>query len=195
MLKQFDSADAINLHLDSVTTGSFLVDDIKVIGNYVKKLKSGDKFLEIGTSRGKSIGAAIYQAKDGVRFYTCDIIDEQAYGQVASRVDFFEAEGFNKVCTFILKNSIDLAKEWNKGKLDMIFIDGDHSYESVKSDILAWTPHLKRGGYMFFHDYSDSQFTASVAIDECVRDSDKFKEFYIAQKDGLRSSMAGAKKI
>lgn len=37
-------------------------------------------------------------------------------------------------------------------KLDFIFIDGDHSYEGVKKDFEMYSPLLKKGGYIAFHD-------------------------------------------
>eukprot|EP00933_Yihiella_yeosuensis_P081233 TRINITY_DN94798_c0_g1_i1.p1 TRINITY_DN94798_c0_g1~~TRINITY_DN94798_c0_g1_i1.p1 ORF type:complete len:425 (-),score=63.77 TRINITY_DN94798_c0_g1_i1:462-1736(-) len=43
---------------------------------------------------------------------------------------------------------------WARGQsLDLVFIDGCHSYSSVRDDIEAWTPKLKRGGILAGHDY------------------------------------------
>tara|TARA_Y100000004_G_C8722589_1_gene330740 strand:+ start:27 stop:590 length:564 start_codon:yes stop_codon:yes gene_type:complete len=36
---------------------------------------------------------------------------------------------------------------------DCIFIDGDHSYEGVKSDTELYWKYLDIGGYMIYHDY------------------------------------------
>lgn len=36
--------------------------------------------------------------------------------------------------------------------VDIIFIDGDHSYEAVKKDIILYTPKLKDGGLLTGHD-------------------------------------------
>jgi hypothetical protein len=36
--------------------------------------------------------------------------------------------------------------------VDLIHIDGDHSYEGVKADFEGWTPWLRPGGCVLFHD-------------------------------------------
>lgn len=41
---------------------------------------------------------------------------------------------------------------------DLVFIDADHSYESVKSDIELWLPKVKAGGYIGGHDYKSPRF-------------------------------------
>ena len=38
-------------------------------------------------------------------------------------------------------------------KADFIMIDGDHSYEGVRNDILNYYPLLENGGLIVFHDY------------------------------------------
>lgn len=37
--------------------------------------------------------------------------------------------------------------------LDFVYIDGNHSYSSVREDILLYYPKLKRGGLLSGHDY------------------------------------------
>lgn len=39
------------------------------------------------------------------------------------------------------------------GPLDFVYLDADHSYESVKADIEAWFPLVKSGGVIAGHDY------------------------------------------
>ena len=37
--------------------------------------------------------------------------------------------------------------------IDFLFIDGDHSYEGCKGDILGFSPHVRPGGMIAGHDY------------------------------------------
>lgn len=40
-------------------------------------------------------------------------------------------------------------------KLDFVFIDGEHSYESVEKDFHMYLPLVREGGIMAFHDITD----------------------------------------
>jgi hypothetical protein len=36
----------------------------------------------------------------------------------------------------------------------LVFIDADHTYESITSDIQSWLPKVKVGGIISGHDYN-----------------------------------------
>ena len=40
------------------------------------------------------------------------------------------------------------------GSCDLIYLDGDHRYESVLNDLKGWKPKLRSGGIMAGHDWS-----------------------------------------
>lgn len=53
----------------------------------------------------------------------------------------------------IVESSAFVATTWPcLAPLDFIFIDGDHNYFTVLHDLVAWAPHLKRGGILAMHD-------------------------------------------
>lgn len=59
---------------------------------------------------------------------------------------------------------------WHKG-LDFVFIDGCHKYESVRDDVRAWWPKVRRGGIICGHDYGGvgdrtGRFGVRRAVDE-----------------------------
>lgn len=51
---------------------------------------------------------------------------------------------------------------------DLIFIDGDHHYESVKNDILMCLAALKPGGVLTGHDYHSMAHGVRKAVDEMI---------------------------
>jgi Methyltransferase domain len=50
--------------------------------------------------------------------------------------------------------SIKAAKLFSPGLLDFVFIDALHDYESVREDIEAWYPIVRRGGIIAGDDYT-----------------------------------------
>jgi len=39
------------------------------------------------------------------------------------------------------------------GPFDLVFIDGDHSYDGCLADVKHFVPHVRPGGYFILHDY------------------------------------------
>lgn len=46
--------------------------------------------------------------------------------------------------------------------VDLVFIDADHRYESVKRDITNWLPKIKPGGYISGHDINQTYTQQAV---------------------------------
>lgn len=60
----------------------------------------------------------------------------------------------NAKTKFVLASTLDYAAslESNPIKIDMLFIDADHSKESVEADFLAFFPYVVPHGIIIFHD-------------------------------------------
>jgi hypothetical protein len=68
--------------------------------------------------------------------------------------------------------SVEGALNFPDKSVDVIFIDGLHTYEGVAADINAWLPKLKRlGGSLIFNDYSLFK-GVTRAVDDFVRGHD-----------------------
>ena len=61
------------------------------------------------------------------------------------------------------------AIDW-RTRIDLLYIDGGHSYEQVKGDFENFSKHVRRNGYMIFDDYGKKHLQVTEAVDECVGD-------------------------
>jgi hypothetical protein len=56
-------------------------------------------------------------------------------------------------------------------KLDMVFIDAEHSYDAVYQDTRNWIHKIKKGGILSGHDYDHPNFLGvKKAVDEFIKE-------------------------
>lgn len=78
----------------------------------------------------------------------------------------------------IRKDSREAFKDFADGFFDFIYIDANHAYEFVKTDINNWYSKLKTGGVFAGHDYVDGVLLTGVygvrsAVDEFCKKANK----------------------
>lgn len=67
--------------------------------------------------------------------------------------------------------SVEAATQVEPHSLDYVFIDGEHSYEAVREDIVAWFPKIKHGGWIGGHDYNSEGYEGlKKAVEEAFPD-------------------------
>jgi predicted O-methyltransferase YrrM len=49
--------------------------------------------------------------------------------------------------------SREIARRFDR-RIDVLFLDGDHSYAGCKEDVLSWLPRMKPEGILIMHDYA-----------------------------------------
>jgi predicted O-methyltransferase YrrM len=83
----------------------------------------------------------------------------------------FASLGFSSRSEPVVSDSLAAAQklEAQRGTIDFVFIDGDHSYEACRNDIAAWTPFVKRGGVIAFHDFGSRADGVTRAIFEAIK--------------------------
>lgn len=64
---------------------------------------------------------------------------------------------YGKRCRIIREKS-EVAAKIISEKLDFVYIDGDHSEEGIRQDILSWFPKINDGGIIAGHDYNHPGF-------------------------------------
>lgn len=82
-------------------------------------------------------------------------------------------------CKLVKGESVEIAesiKQYTGGYfaeiklIDFVYLDADHTYESVSTDIDAWWPLVSDGGVIAGHDYCESFPGVIKAVDEFFAD-------------------------
>jgi len=129
--------------------------DVLELRNRLAMLPPNSVCVNIGAGVGTS-GLLMREASNVVKSYTVDIVkDDTGNGGLGNERNAFKEAGFEPSPRHeqICGNSSDIGRMWDHGQLDLVFVDGDHSYEGAKADIEAWYPHVKVGGLIVVHDY------------------------------------------
>jgi predicted O-methyltransferase YrrM len=119
--------------------------------------------VEIGSWRGKSavvLGHSVID-KVGARVFCVDPWDRSGGPQYLTTepdVDNFqdftsniEKAGVSHIVEPVKGYSANIGAIWSL-PIDLLFIDGDHSYEGVLTDLTTWVPFLRAGGILAMHD-------------------------------------------
>ena len=119
--------------------------------------------VEIGVASGQSTVAFLkrYGAFQlvGVDPYT----DYASYDEKAGRYgDYYctlkyiyeEMKSISPCFTLLKLHSIQAADLFKERSVDLVFVDGNHAYDYVRSDCNAWWPKIKYGGWLTGHDWN-----------------------------------------
>jgi hypothetical protein len=167
-----------------------------ICASYLQIKKGGGdifRYLEIGILHGLNfIGTYdvirhIYQsihfvAIDPFSGYYDDIIDPITrcpitYKLFIDNLDLFHIPLSNIQIFKGMSQEQHIKQELVNKTFDMIFIDGDHSYNGMKEDYEFYTPLLDYGGLLVVDNYHDRDYPdVTRAVDDMLRDSAEYKQ-------------------
>jgi predicted O-methyltransferase YrrM len=110
------------------------------------KMSKYKTVLEIGVFEGETTQHLIKALPKGGQYVGIDIND---YRTPATKL--YMAEG-GKSIDFILGNSLEELEKLPKNHFDLIFVDGDHSFEHVIKEFKLVEKLVARGGVIAYHD-------------------------------------------
>lgn len=88
----------------------------------------------------------------------------------------------NENVTYITLDSTKV--QWEGPPIDLLIVDGDHSYTGVASDLHAWLPRLNKRAIIFLHDYDatgtmfarqEQYLGVHLAVDEILNRDAKYE--------------------
>jgi len=146
------------------------MDEREILYDTARTLPSGSVIAEVGSYLGAS---ACFLASGGSgrisKLYCIDTWENDAMSEgKKSTFDTFtqNTSEFIDVIIPLRGRALDMVKFMNES-IDLLLIDGDHSYEGVTSDLRAYLPKVKAGGILFLHDWGWAEGVRS-AVRELV---------------------------
>jgi len=119
-------------------------------------------YLEIGTYTGHSL-STILQSKYKSKFMGIDTFNSWADGKNMNleKITNDNIKKFNKYNYQVNmykgnskhKDTFNKVKEYFPDGIDLLFIDGDHSYQGILNDFELYFPLVNKNGYIVFDDY------------------------------------------
>lgn len=65
------------------------------------------------------------------------------------------AASYGDKVTVLRMDSVAAAAKFSDKSLAFVYLDGDHSYDGFRRDLMAWWPKVQSGGILAGHDYYD----------------------------------------
>jgi hypothetical protein len=109
--------------------------------------------LEIGTDRGRSLAILAIAARDAGRTHPIYSVDLSERAQTEARANL-ERLGLGEFVTLVSGDSASVVEGLDL-QFDLVFVDGDHTFEGVTRDLIALRGKVVPGGAVLFHDYFD----------------------------------------
>ncbi len=123
--------------------------------NYIRPRR----FVELGTLFGNSYFAACQSSKQLKNSIECIAIDTWVGDEQTGLYNESVFQHFNNILTrdypkgkYIRGLFADAVKQFEAGSIDLLHIDGLHTYEAVSEDYQTWLHTLSDRGIIMFHD-------------------------------------------
>jgi hypothetical protein len=135
---------------------------------YASAVPNGGCIVEIGTAAGGTakILAELVEGR-AIEVHTVDIATTD------------KARGLLKDTAVKVVNasSPEFAKQWDRSKkVDLLFIDGDHTFKGIYEDFHSWFPTLSDKGKVLFHDVDPprrggvAHLAVQIFVDTLIRE-------------------------
>jgi predicted O-methyltransferase YrrM len=137
---------------------SLRFDEAALLYGLVRRLDA-QRIVEIGRFKGGSTVVMASAMAPSAHLLSLDLHVPQPGGVDGARLD---AELADALARLGLADRVDLriadsrAVDLPEPGFDVLFVDGDHSYEGSSADFARWAPLLRPGGHLVAHDAVDA---------------------------------------
>ena len=134
-------------------------EEITWLFDRVKKVQAGT-MVEIGSREGGSLYVLAHALKFGSRIISVEL-PERRWGhrgseeQLLKVISQLKREGYKPILVKADSkdpSTVEVVRELMFGPIDFLFIDGDHTIKAVTADYINYSPLVREGGLIAFHD-------------------------------------------
>lgn len=155
--------------------GFLLPGEVDALKRLASRTPEKGVMVNIGAGAGTS-SLAIAEVRPNATRYTVDISEGGPLGGMQNEKNAFAVAPSLKLPIQLLGDSKQIGHDWDKGEIDFLFIDGDHSQAGASGDILNWLPHIKKGGVIALHDYDAVHWPdVKKVVDELLGDKEQIE--------------------
>lgn len=137
---------------------SLRLDEAAFLFRLVRRLERA-RMAEIGRFKGGSTFVTAAAMTPGSTLVSYDLHVPSVPGLTGPQLDRELREALDR---FGIGGSVELVVadsrvvDLPEGPLDLLFVDGDHSYDGCSADIQRWSPLVASGGHLVLHDAIDT---------------------------------------
>ena len=171
--------------------GFITLNEVAAVHKLCQLLPPNPIAINIGAGVGTS-GLTMLESRADLTLFTVDDRkDAHPEGALKNERGALENAGYYDTTRYtqVHGDSKVVGKNWDRGEVNLVLIDGLHNYEQCTADILEWLPHIVEGGIIAAHDYAlpwpqimkaiDDQLTSKY---EQILHMDSIIAFWIKEK-------------
>jgi hypothetical protein len=156
-------------------------DDILItLADFATQVSPEHEIVELGVFQGRSALQLAWGARQGLGAHVTGVDPWALEGNVydppftddGSRrwaLHWVQSLGYSRDISLINAFSHDVAATWQGKPVGLLYVDGDHTKEGARRDIVAWAPHLAEGARIAVDDYGHPDWPGvGEAVDELV---------------------------
>ncbi|MEM0476589.1 MAG: class I SAM-dependent methyltransferase, partial [Candidatus Aenigmatarchaeota archaeon] len=193
-LKEFKSENPEEIFDFSWNFYSGLIRPMQIKEEFLELLKIFQELkpkhiMEIGTANGGTLFCFCRLAREDATIISVDLPEGPFGGGYPEwKIPIYQAFTKGNQKLFLLRKDShnqetleEVKKILSGNQLDFLFIDGDHTYEGVKKDFEMYSPLVRKGGIIAFHDinpYGLEEFSGGVKYFwKEIKNNFNFQEF------------------
>jgi len=157
----------------------------EIIANYLIRYLNPNIFVELGVHNGFSYFSfcqSVFETKSKTKCFAVDnwlgdkhagFYEDNVFQQVSSHNN----NNYLNFSKLLKMNFDDALNQFKDNSIDLLHIDGLHTYEQVKHDFNSWRPKLSDDAVILFHDVNE--FRDDFGVHQLFEELKKIYKYHI----------------